>query len=72
MTADSYKLDTVIPFLTLDIFRSEYFNTALNTAVGGLKKSTVKVEECSVKVLSAIIDFMYGKSLEKKNFNWKL
>ena len=29
------------------------------------------MEECSVKVLSAIIDFMYGKSLEKKNFNWK-
>ena len=53
-------------------FRSEYFKTALNTTVGGPKKSTVKVEECSLKVLSAIIGFMYGRNLgEGESLDWE-
>ena len=50
--------------------RSEYFKTALNTAVGG-EKSTIEVEECSFKVLSAIIGFMYGKILAGENLDWE-
>ena len=56
--------------ISLAFFRSEYFKTALNTAVGG-QKSTIKVEECSFKVLSAIIGFMYGKSLVGGNLDWE-
>ena len=52
------------------IFRSEYFKTALNTAVGG-EKSTIEVEECSFKVLSAITGFMYGKSLAGESLDWE-
>ena len=53
-------------------FRSEYFKTALNTTVGGPKKSTVKVEECSLRVLSAIIGFMYGRNLgEEESLDWE-
>ena len=53
-------------------FRSEYFKTALNTTVGGPKKSTVKVEECSLRVLSAIISFMYGRNLgEEESLDWE-
>ena len=52
------------------LVRSEYFKTALNTAVGG-PKSTIEVEECSFKVLSAIIGFMYGKSLAGENLDWE-
>ena len=63
------------PFLlciTLTFFRSEYFKTALNTTVGGPKKSTVKVEECSLRVLSAIIGFMYGRNLgEGESLDWE-
>ena len=63
------------PFLlciTLTSFRSEYFKTALNTTVGGPKKSTVKVEECSLRVLSAIISFMYGRNLgEEESLDWE-
>ena len=56
--------------ISLAFFRSEYFKTALNTAVGG-PKSTIEVEECSFKVLSAIIGFMYGKSLAGENLDWE-
>ena len=56
--------------ISLAFFRPEYFKTALNTAVGG-QKSTIKVEECSFKVLSAIIGFMYGKSLAGENLDWE-
>ena len=56
--------------ISLAFSRSEYFKTALNTAVGG-QNSTIKVEECSFKVLSAIIGFMYGKSLAGGNLDWE-
>ena len=46
------------------------FWSGLNTAVGG-QKSPIKVEECSFKVLSAIIGFMYGKSLAGENLDWE-
>ena len=42
------------PLQKLFLVRSDYFKTALNTAVGG-PESTIEVEECSFKVLSAII-----------------
>ena len=59
-------------YITLTSFRSEYFKTALNTTVGGPKKSTVKVEECSLRVLSAIIGFMYGRNLgEDESLDWE-
>ena len=44
----------------LTSLRSEYFKTALNTEVGGGWKRVITVEECSHRVLSAIVDFMYG------------
>ena len=59
-------------YITLTSFRSEYFKTALNTTVGGPKKSSVKVEECSLRVLSAIISFMYGRNLgEEVSLDWE-
>ena len=58
------------PLQNLFLVRSEYFKTALNTAVGG-EKSTIEVEECSFKVLSAIIGFMYGKILAGENLDWE-
>ena len=40
--------------------------------VGGPKKSSVKVEECSLTVLSAIIGFMYGRNLgEDESLDWE-
>ena len=42
--------------------RSEYFKTALNTAVGDQKK-VVDVQECSPAVLATAVDFIYGISL---------
>ena len=41
------------------IFRSPYFKTALNTAVGENNK-VFSVEECPPHVLTTVIDFMYG------------
>merc|ERR1712055_1083957 len=41
------------------IVRSEYFKTALNTAVGDNSK-TMEVKEFSFEVLSTAVDFMYG------------
>ena len=42
--------------------RSDYFKTALNTNVGD-RRNSVEVHECSHRVLSVIIDFMYGIAL---------
>ena len=42
--------------------RSEYFKTALNTAVGDQKK-VVDVQECSPAVLATAVDFIYGISI---------
>ena len=42
--------------------RSEYFKTALSTAVGDQKK-VVDVQECSPAVLAMAIDFIYGISI---------
>ena len=53
-----YELNGLSKAPLQKIFRSEYFKTALNTAVGGQKRDR-EVEECSFKVLSAIIGFMY-------------
>ena len=39
--------------------RSPYFKTSLNTAVGENNK-VFSVEECSPRVLTTVIDFMYG------------
>merc|ERR1719260_176671 len=39
--------------------RSEFFKTAMNTAVGNNNKA-MQVEEFSYEVLSAAVDFMYG------------
>ena len=41
------------------ILRSEYFKTALNTAVGDNSK-TMEVKEFSFEVLSTAVNFMYG------------
>ena len=54
----------------IGIFRSAYFKTALNTAVEGQKLS-VKVEECSFNVLSAIVDSLYNRSLDESYLNWE-
>ena len=45
--------------------RSDYFKTALNTNVGDGRNS-VEVHECSHRVLSVIIDFMYGIALPEE------
>ena len=44
------------------LWRSDYFKTALNTNVGD-RRNSVEVHECSHRVLSVIIDFMYGIAL---------
>ena len=45
----------------LPFHRSEYFKTAMNTAVGNNnKKKTLEVVEFSYAVLSTVVDFMYG------------
>ena len=49
----------VIP-LKCVFLRSEYFRTALNTAVGEKKKWSADAKEFSHKVLSTAVDFMYG------------
>ena len=49
----------VIP-LKCVFLRSEYFRTALNTAVGEKKKCSADAKEFSHKVLSTAVDFMYG------------
>ena len=41
------------------LFRSDFFKTAMNTAVGNNNKA-MEVEEFSYEVLSAAVDFMYG------------
>jgi len=45
--------------------RSDYFKTALNTNVGD-RRNSVEVHECSHRVLSVIIDFMYGIALPEE------
>merc|ERR1712013_787354 len=40
--------------------RSEYFKTAMNTAVGNSNKKTLEVVEFSYEVLSTGVDFIYG------------
>ena len=40
--------------------RSDYFKTAMNTAVGNNNKKTLDVVEFSYEVLSTAVDFMYG------------
>ena len=42
--------------------RSAYFKTALNTAIGE-KPKDIDVQECSPKVLSVVLRFIYGISL---------
>ena len=54
-------LNTLFVVVTL-FFRSEYLNTFLATAVGG-KKNFIEVKECSHRVLSIIIDFIYGTKI---------
>merc|ERR1719430_508244 len=46
---------------------SEYFKTALSTAVGDNRK-TMEVKEFSYKVLSTAVDFMYGVEIPE-DFN---
>ena len=41
------------------LLRSEYFKTALNTSVGNNNK-VLKVDECSSRILAAVVDFIYG------------
>ena len=48
-------------------FRSEFFKTAMNTAVGHSDK-TMEVNEFSHKVLTVAVDFMYGKEIPE-DFN---
>ena len=45
------------------ILRSEYFKTALSTAVGDNSK-TMEVKDFSYKVLSTAVDFMYGIEID--------
>lgn len=47
---------------TLSFLRSDYFKTALDTAVGE-KKESIEVEECPFHVLAIIIDFIYGTEI---------
>ena len=59
-------LDKVLNFFRLHsnhIFRSEYFNTALNTEVG-TKENSLDVKGCLPHVLAAIVDFMYGIEID--------
>ena len=42
--------------------RSAYFKTALNTAIGE-KPKDIDVQECTPKVLSVVLRFIYGISL---------
>ena len=49
-------------FLTLFLLRSEYFKTALDTAVGE-KKKFIEVTECNHNVLATIIDYIYGTEI---------
>ena len=42
--------------------RSEYFKTAIDTAVGE-KKKLIDVKECTHYVLAIIIDFIYGTEI---------
>ena len=51
----------------LPFHRSEYFKTAMNTAVGHSDK-TMEVNEFSHKVLTVAVDFMYGKEIPE-DFN---
>ena len=41
------------------LLRSEYFKAALNTSVGNNNK-VLKVDECSPRILAAVVDFIYG------------
>ena len=47
---------------TLFFLRSDYFKTALDTAVGE-KKKLIEVEECPFHLLTIIIDFIYGTEI---------
>ena len=47
---------------TPSFLRSDYFKTALDTAVGE-KKESIEVEECPFHVLAIIIDFIYGTEI---------
>jgi len=49
------------------LMRSEFFKTAMNTAVGHSDK-TMEVNEFSHKVLTVAVDFMYGKEIPE-DFN---
>jgi len=49
------------------LMRSEFFKTAMNTAVGHSDK-TMEVKEFSHKVLTVAVDFMYGKEIPE-DFN---
>ena len=43
------------------LYRSKYFDTALNTGVGNAKSKTeMNVEDCSPEVLTCAVNFMYG------------
>ena len=44
----------------LPFHRSEYFKTALNTAVGNNNKKTLEVMAFSYEVLCTAVNFMYG------------
>merc|ERR1719495_883559 len=47
--------------------RSEYFKTAMNTAVGNNNnKKTLEVVEFSYDVLSTAVDFMYGREIPEE------
>ena len=50
----------------LPFHRSEYFKTAMNTAVGNNNKKTLEVVEFSYEVLSTAVDFMYGREIPEE------